>query len=570
VTPEELIEAFDTLAEAPNGIERLRELVLQLAVRGKLVPQDPEDEPASVLLERIAEEKERLVREGKIRKRKPLPPVSEDEVPFDVPEGWRWCRLATMVPWDLTDGDWVESKDQDPTGAVRLTQLADVGMNAFLDKSERFLTTATATRLNCTYLEPGDILIARLPRPLGRACIFPGVEQPAITVVDVAIARCREVGPSNRFLVHVLNSHLVRDQVENLAAGTTRKRISTGNLRKTIVPLPPIAEQHRIVVKVDELMTLIDQLEAARNAREDTRAALRDAALAALQDADTPEEVEAAWNRIAERMDDLFTGPADIDPLRQTILQLAVRGRLVPQDPNDEPASVLLERIADEKERLVKEGKIRKPKPLPPVSAVDVPFEIPEGWAWTRFGVITDCRLGKMLDRGKNTGPPRPYLRNANVQWFEFVLDDLKELRLEESELPEYSLAAGDLVICEGGEPGRAAVCDESVSGMVFQKALHRVRPLCGTDSWYLAYVLRCEARSGRLAESFTGATIKHLTGRSLALFSVPLPPLAEQHRIVAKVDELMALLDRLEERLKNKTAAHDAFAAAAVQGLSP
>jgi len=237
-----------------------------------------------------------------------------------------------------------------------------------------------------------------------------------------------------------------------------------------------------------------------------------------------------------------------VQKLRDLILELAVRGKLVPQDPNDEPASVLLERIAAEKARLVAEKKIRKPKALPPIEADEVPFAVPEGWAWCRFATITDSRLGKMLDKAKNRGSLRPYLRNANLQWFRFELDQLKELRLEDSELDECTVATGDLVICEGGEPGRCAVVTDEAAGLVYQKAIHRARPLLGVSTWYLAYLLRCDASSGRLAELFTGATIKHLTGRSLASHTLPLPPLAEQYRIVAKVESLTTLCDQLEQ----------------------
>ena len=271
-------------------------------------------------------------------------------------------------------------------------------------------------------------------------------------------------------------------------------------------------------------------------------------------------EFIAAFDVIAE-------APGGIERLRELVLQLAVRGKLVPQDRGEEPASVLLKHISDEKFRLFREGKLRMPKPLPPIATEEAPFEIPDHWEWVRLGDITNSRLGKMLDKSKNKGPYRRYLRNANVQWFRFDLSDVLELRLEDTELEEYSVKENDLIVCEGGEPGRAAVCGPDVDGMVFQKALHRVRPWCGISTWYLAYLLRCDTWSQRINTLFTGATIKHLTGKALATHVVPLPPLSEQHRIVAKVDELMGLIDRLavvrHSREAVRTAGRDSALAA-------
>ena len=229
----------------------------------------------------------------------------------------------------------------------------------------------------------------------------------------------------------------------------------------------------------------------------------------------------------------LTTTPAQIKQLRQTILSLAVRGKLVEQDPEDEPVAEVLRRSNIE----------QSPKG---------DFVIPFAWEWVAVGNASESRLGKMLDKGKNKGIERPYLRNLNVRWFDFDLSDLLEMRFEDSELPEYALRRGDVLICEGGEPGRAAVWDERIKGVYFQKAIHRVRLYDFVDPVYFVYALRTSADDGRLATYFTGTGISHFTGRGLKSYRFPLPPLAEQHRIVAKVDELMALCDQLEQQLSH------------------
>lgn len=573
MTPHDLIAAFDTLAEAPDGVERLRELVLDMAVRGKLVAQDPDDEPANRLVESIAAEKANLVEQKKISRPRALELVSSEDLPFDVPEGWRWARLAELVPGDLTDGDWVESKDQDPAGAVRLTQLADVGIDAFLDKSARFLTPETASRLNCTYLQAGDILIARLPRPLGRACVFPGLPQPAVTVVDVAIARCGDL-VFNRYLVHLLNSPMVRTQVDALAAGTTRRRISTGNLRRLVVPCPPLAEQRRIVARVDELMGLLDRLDDARNAREGTRAALRDAALAALQDADTPEEVEVAWARIASHMHDLFTDPADVEPLRQTILQLAVRGRLVPQDPRDEPSKLLFEHIQEERAGLVPPKKLRKLRAGGPIQKDEAPFELPPGWLWVRLGDL-------LVDGPTNGWSPRSSdsetaIRTLKLSATTRGVFDGAHFKFVDASLPDDSplwLRPGDLLVQRSNTPeyvGMAAVFDGEPNSFIYPDLMMRCRVASCVDVSYVHRALLAPFNRRWFAEraSGTSQSMVKINQASLRATMLPLPPLNEQRRVVARTEDLMQLLVRLNDRLSCAAACLRAATAAAVHHL--
>ena len=261
---------FELLADALGGVPKLRELILQLAVQGKLVPQDPADEPASVLLERI-----RAARNGQGKLWQTEAQLVED-APYAVPEGWTWVTIGDIVTHNgvFIDGDWVESKDQDPNGQVRLIQLADVGDGVYRDKSSRYLTEYKAIELGCTYLKAGDVLIARMPDPLGRACIFPGDSKPSVTVVDVCIVRTGTEDIDHRWLVHAVNSLYFRAAINQVKSGTTRERISRGNLAKLKLLLPPTAEQRRIVAKVDQLMALCDELEQKLRAAQDGSAAL--------------------------------------------------------------------------------------------------------------------------------------------------------------------------------------------------------------------------------------------------------------------------------------------------------
>lgn len=240
-----------------------------------------------------------------------------------------------------------------------------------------------------------------------------------------------------------------------------------------------------------------------------------------------------------------------VKKLRQQLLQDAVQGKLVEQNKKDEPASELLKKIKAEKEKLISEKKLKKEKELSPIKPEEIPFEIPGNWVWCRLGEICDTRLGKMLDGTKNKGELYPYFRNLNVQWYRFELDDVLLMKFEATELEEYSVKKGDLLICEGGYPGRGAIWESEDETFKFQKALHRVRFYNKIPARLYLFYLDLICTNGRIEDYLTGSGIQHLTGISLKKMPIPLPPLAEQNRIVQKLDELMQYCNELEARIK-------------------
>ena len=277
---ETFFEKFDQLADAPNAVAKLRELVLGLAVEGKLIARQVSDGDGHVLLKKL----QALPPERNSKSRAPKDIPVEPEVSLQIPSHWALTTVAntTRETGFFCDGDWVESRDQDPEGDVRLIQLADVGDRQYRDRSSRFMNKAAAKRLNCSYLQAGDILIARMPDPLGRCCRFPGDPKPAVTVVDVCILRSNVAFFDPDFLVVAINSPIFRRLVLAQATGTTRSRISRSNLGLLPVPLPPLAEQRRIVAKVDQLMALVDQLEKQLAASRDIGANLLEAVVSEL------------------------------------------------------------------------------------------------------------------------------------------------------------------------------------------------------------------------------------------------------------------------------------------------
>ena len=233
--------------------------------------------------------------------------------------------------------------------------------------------------------------------------------------------------------------------------------------------------------------------------------------------------------------------------LKNSILQLAIQGKLVKQRPEEGTAQELYEQIQAEKQRLIKEGKLKKEKPLPEITEEEKPFEIPEGWMWVHLNYIANSSLGKTLDKVKNTGDYKPYLCSINVYWNGISLEKVKEARFEETELEKYSLKREDLLICEGGDVGRSAVWEEDIP-MCYQNALHRVRFYHDINPYFYKYLIECYKGIGIINQFSKGVTIKHLVQSSLNAMWLPLPPLAEQKRIVAKIEELLPLVDRYEQ----------------------
>lgn len=550
-----LLSNMELLATAPGGVAKLRELILTLAVQGKLVPQDPADEPASVLLQKIRAEKDRLIAEGKIKRDKPLAEIAEEEKPFELPMGWEWVRLAELA-YPQAGFAFKSNGFNDVGLGLPLIRIRDVGDN----KPATFFWGEFRPEF---VVEPGDWLISMDGEFRVREWHGP------TSLLNQRVTRLIFCGDElfRPFVATALQFRL--QELQGTKAYTTVDHLSGGQIASAVVPVPPLAEQSRIVTRVEALMRLCDALEARGQLEAAQHAQLVSTLLGTLTASTTPEELAANWQRVAQHFDLLLDRPEAIDALEQTLLQLAVRGLLVPQDPTDEPASTLLQKIRTEKDRLIATGQIKRDKPLPPITDEEKPFELPVGWEWVRLANIADSRLGKMLDKAKNSGRRYPYLRNTNVQWHHIDLDDIKEISLEASELAEYRLMPGDLLICEGGYPGRCAIWRDPDREMYFQKALHRVRPRGGIAVELIAIALESDSRAGNLDKHFTGATIKHFVGQALDRYVLALPPLAEQSRIVTRVTALRRLCANLRQRLAERQSVQARLAEALVQEVA-
>ncbi len=427
----------------PYGIQKLRELILELAVRGRLVPQDPNDEPASVLLERIAKEKMRLVKEGKIKKPKKLTEISENES-YDVPSKWAWVRFGEVAQHNA--GKTLDKRRN--TGISRnyiTTSNVDWG---YFDLSEVRQMLIREEELEKCTAKKGDLLICE-GGEAGRSAVWESEEEICFqNHVHRARFYC-EISPY--YIYRVLEKLSFTGELNHYRKGVGISNMSGKALSTIPIPLPPLAEQHRIIAKVDELMALCDRLEQEQTDSLEAHQTLVESLLRTLTDAPDAEATQQAWTRIAQHFDTLFTTEHSIDQLKQTILQLAVMGKLVPQDPSDEPAKNLLDRIAEEKKRLVKEGKIKKAPKLDPIKDELAPFELPENWEWAYVWDISELITSGSRDWAKyysETGSIFVTMGNLSRGDYKLRMDNIRYVKPPlEGEGTRTRLEANDLLI---------------------------------------------------------------------------------------------------------------------------
>lgn len=565
MTPHDLLANFETLAEAPNGIQRLRELVLELAVRGKLVEQDPTDEPANVLLKRLGGSHTR----SGIRRNFKEAIETNSIRPYDLPNLWQWANLG-VISTQITDGTH-HTPTYLPYG-VPFISIKDISGGSIDFSNSKFISNDEHCEINrrCNP-ERGDILICRIGT-LGKSVVIE-TDVAFSLFVSVGLIKMPKSDINSNYIKIVLNSPMMWDQFQSVKAGGSHtQKLNLGVLPSLAIPVPPLAEQRRIVARVDELMALLDRLEAKRKDREAARTAARDSALAALREAPTPDDVETAWLRIQERFHELFATPEDVEPLRALTLELAIRGNLVEQDLEDEPASNLLARAKTKKSTLVSSS--RQGRSLPPAET-ERPFDLPKGWSWARLDDFCDIKSG--VAKGKNLQGIEcqdfPYLRVANVQAGYTDLAVMKTIPLPLVELDTYRLVKGDVLLTEGGDwdkLGRSAVWGGEIEPCIHQNHVFRARSLDRGihPRWISSFTNSPDGRAYFQSCSKQTTNLASINMTQLKSCLVPIPPSAEQDRILVRMDELMSLLDRLSESLSCQSKLAQAFSAAAVHHL--
>lgn len=530
------------------GIKKLRELILELAVRGKMVPQDPNDEPASELLKRIAAEKAELVKQGKIKKQKPLPEISEEEKPFELPQGWEWVTLATVG--EIVGGGTPKSDNPQfwaKNGIKWITPADLYGLKGkYITSGARDISPAGLSNSSARLMPKGSVLFSSRA-PIGYVAIAD-----AELSTNQGFKSCVPyIKESAEYIYYFLLASAKKIDAE--ASGTTFKEVSGAIVSKILLPLPPLSEQLKIVSRANELMSLCDQLEQQSLTSLDAHQQLVETLLGTLTDSQNAEELAENWTRISEHFDTLFTTEASVDALKQTILQLAVMGKLVPQDPNDEPASELLKRIAQEKAQLVKEGKIKKQKSLPPISDEEKPFELPEGWEWSYLSDIGILARGRSKHRPRNdptlyADGTIPLVQTGDVARSNGCINTYSalynQLGLSQSKLWNkgtlcITIAAN---IADSGILNFDACFPDSVVG--FTPYENEIPVL------YFHYFMMTIKST---LEKFAPSTAqKNINIDILSQLFFPCPPLEEFHRIVDKVQNLLSVCDVLRAYIQS------------------
>lgn len=523
-----LLALYDRISDAEDAIPRLRRFVLDLAVRGKLVEQDAGDEPAAGLLTRIAKTRTLQLKERSVKKAVKLNELAPVEVPFEVPINWEWVRLNELT--ELVYGKLL------PTSALLDEGYEVFGANGIIGRYSKYLYENPMLLISCRGAYSGT----------------PNISPAKCFVTNNSIV-CELFDPSC-FNIRYLHSFLSVSSRQSIVTGTAQPQVTITNAIKLPVALPPLAEQHRIVAKVDELMALCDQLEQARAGREAVRDRLTTASLARLTAPETDAETFQSHARFAlQSLPTLTTRPDQIKTLRQTILNLAVQGKLVEQDESDEPVDELLGRIAQEKARLLKGWKLKKQKPLPPIDEDEIRFNLPTGWKWARLGDLSQFVTSGSRDWAKhyaNEGAIFVRMGNLSKNHYQLRLDHIQRVNPPAGgEGTRTSLEGGDVLISITGDVGMLGLIPDDFGEAYINQHTAMVRPMPDMKGRYLPELFRSPFAQDQFNAPQRG--IKNsfrLT--DVTQFVVPLPPLAEQHRIVAKVDALMALCDQLEASL--------------------
>ena len=482
----------------------LRSRILDLAIQGKLTEQLASDGTAEELYQQIQAEKQALIKEGKIKKEKPLPEISADEIPFEIPNNWKYVTLSSITTdKTLNDGDWVLSTDMVSNGDVKLIQLGSIGECNYVDKGFKYLTYKHFQELKGKQIYPGYLLINRMVGEKLLDCIIPPIEGVLMTAVDVCWIAPKEEWYNIEYLMYMLASATIQKRVKELGYGTTRFRISKLNLINIYFPLPPLAEQKRIVERVEEIFRLLDTIDQAQEKYS-----------------------------------------TDSQILKAKLITAGIQGKLTEQLPSDGSAEELYQQIQEEKQALIKEGKIKKEKPLPVIKDEEIPFEIPGNWKWVRLNSLGTFSSGKTPSMAESA------YWDGDIPWV--TSKDMKTRIIKDSEMHITELGAENMQIYPAG----------TLLLVVRSGILRRMLPLCvlGVNSTinqdlkaFSLYDLSISPWLYFAIKAFEPYILKNLvkvmtTVESLKFdeftsMLLPLPPLAEQKRIVEVLERVVGEL---------------------------
>ena len=496
--------------------QELKNSILQQAIQGKLVEQRPEEGTAEELFQQIQKEKQRLIAEGKIKKEKPLPEITEDEKPFDIPENWKWVRLGEIVVKTIKRG-------KSPTYIAKSNVLVfaqkcntkagyiDLSLAQYLDEKK------LANYPQEEFMINNDIVLNSTGNgTLGRVGIYRNSDNPnnypLVPDSHVTIIRVNK-SIDISFVFYTLKYY--QPILEKLGSGSTNQtELSAGTVKALLFPLPPLAEQKRIVAKIEELLPYIHRY-------------------------------EEAWLKL-EAFNSRFP-----DDMKKSLLQYAIQGKLVEQRPEEGTAEELFERIQKEKQRLIAEGKIKKEKPLPEITEDEKPFDIPESWKWVRWGEIVNIVSARRVHQSDWKTKGVPFYRAREIAKLADNGFVNNELFISEELYEEFSKtgfpSSGDLMVTAVGTLGKCYIVKDSDKFYYKDASVICLENYAHLFPKYLRFIMDSEMLKNQIRSNSGGTTVATLTMVRMEQYMLPLPPLAEQKRIVAKLEELLPLCERLK-----------------------
>lgn len=537
---------------APNGIQKLRELILELAMRGKLVPQNKSDGTFQQALEKIKRQ---------CKKHKPLPPISESEKIFTLPEGWEWVRLGAIGDWG-SGATPKRSKPEYYGGEIPWFKSGELTAD-YINSSEEKITELALKECSLRQNKKGDVLLAMYGATIGKTSIL-SIDG----TTNQAVCACTpHEGIYNRFLLFLLKS--LKKNFVGQGAGGAQPNISREKIIATVIAMPPLNEQKRIIDKIDELMNLCDKLEAQKTDAVTAHETLVKTLLGTLTQSQSAKEFQDNWRRIVKNFNILFTTETSIDALKKNILQLAVMGKLVPQSSKDESADKLLELIKIEKNKSGKAEKNTNKRSNFVAKETDDTFDIPQNWTWTTLSeistLITDGEHLTPERTPDTTQIPLATAKNVRDGYLDLSNTDFVPKSVAQKCWKRCKPEKGDiLVVSVGATTGRLSVCRESID-MVIVRSVTIIRP-CLVDVDFLALTLNTPHLQKLIWKGVKQNAQPCLYLSASKNLSIPLPPLAEQKRIVCKVKELMDFCDNLKDGLIKFNTAHEHLATALVE----
>lgn len=528
-----LIDNFSIIFNSKEKVRELRNIILQLAVRGKLVPQDQNDEPASELLKRIKEEKEKLIKEGKIKKEKPLPEIKKEEIPYELPNGWEWVRLGLLASKLGAGSTPKGGREVYPDKGIRFIRSQNVWNDGLRINDIAYITDEINNKMSGSIVKPEDILLNITGASIGRSCIVS--EDFDIGNVNQHVSIIRLIDRRLKEFIHIcIISPYIQKLIMDVQVGISREGLSMSKLATFLIPFPPLEEQRRIAQKVDKLMELCDTFEASLNTKERYNLSASKSISNMIIKSRNKVELKDSLKVLLDNFKDVYSTEENINDLRNIILQLAVQGRLVPQNPKDEPADELLKKI---REKRTGKGFLFKS-----IEENDKIFELPNGWTFVRLGEVIELISGQHIEKDN-------YNENGIGIGYLTGPTDFGELYTKitkYTEHPKVIANKGDILITvKGSGIGKLNILTEDAS---IGRQLMAIRPILINNS----YILTILKNSKQFFQNQkVGIAIPGISRDDILNLVIGLPPIEEQDRIVSKANSLMALCDKLERSIE-------------------